>query len=146
MRRRSASGTHLTELPDGVLSEDANERIFRGADRPDVPHWCPVPAGPVVVIAGGQTGAGKTAVTAMVKQALGAGSGFRVTEKSSSPCWTRRGFRTGFPYGLTGPEVRFRSCSGTTDSRTAGRDRLSAILQRAQAIALITNRCAECRA
>ncbi|MET8088176.1 zeta toxin family protein [Micromonospora sp. NPDC005237] len=59
-----------------MLSEDANERIFREQIVPMFLTGAPSQQRPVVVIVGGQTGAGKTAVTAMVKQALGAGSGF----------------------------------------------------------------------
>ncbi|KAB1931890.1 toxin [Micromonospora sp. ALFpr18c] len=59
-----------------MLSEDANERIFRDQIVPMFLTGAPSQQRPVVVIVGGQTGAGKTAVTAMVKQALGSGSGF----------------------------------------------------------------------
>jgi UDP-N-acetylglucosamine kinase len=61
---------------DGVLSEEANERIFRQQIVPMFLTGAPAQDHPVVVIVGGQTGAGKTAVTAMVKQALGATGGY----------------------------------------------------------------------
>ncbi|MFG1849673.1 zeta toxin family protein [Micromonospora carbonacea] len=61
---------------DGVLSEEDNERIFREQIVPMFLTGAPAQDQPVLVIVGGQTGAGKTAITAMVKRALGANSGF----------------------------------------------------------------------
>ncbi|GAA2705289.1 zeta toxin family protein [Micromonospora olivasterospora] len=66
----------MTDHHDGVLSEEANERIFREQIVPMFLTGAPTREHPVLVIVGGQTGAGKTAVTAMVKRALGASSGF----------------------------------------------------------------------
>jgi hypothetical protein len=56
--------------PD-VLSEADNERIFQEQIVPNLLAGRPRQQEPVVVIVGGQTGAGKTAVTQMVKDRLG---------------------------------------------------------------------------
>lgn len=60
----------MTEHHDGVLSEAANEWIFRDQIVPMFLAGAPAQDHPVLVIVAGQTGAGKTAVTAMVKHAL----------------------------------------------------------------------------
>jgi UDP-N-acetylglucosamine kinase len=61
---------------DGVLSSEANERIFREQIVPMFLTGAPPQERPVAVIVGGQPGVGKTAVTAMVKEALGRTGGF----------------------------------------------------------------------
>ncbi|MGW5689001.1 zeta toxin family protein [Nonomuraea sp. NPDC003754] len=58
------------------LSEEANERIFREQIVPMVLTGAARQDAPVVVIVGGQTGAGKTAITSMVKRALGQAGSF----------------------------------------------------------------------
>lgn len=60
----------------GVLSHEANERTFREQIVPKFLTGPPAQERPVLVIVGGQTGAGKTAATTMVKRALGAAGGF----------------------------------------------------------------------
>ncbi len=65
-----------TAPPDGPLTEAVNERIFRDQIVPLFLTGPPAQRSPVVVIVGGQTGAGKTAVTGMVQRALGGPGGF----------------------------------------------------------------------
>jgi Mrp family chromosome partitioning ATPase len=72
MRGCAAWGsTAVTSSPDDVLSAEDNEQIFRKHIVPMFLTGPPTQPKPVVVIVGGQTGAGKTAVTTMVKHALG---------------------------------------------------------------------------
>jgi hypothetical protein len=66
----------VTDFHPGALSEEANERIFREQIVPMFLTGAPAQRQPVAVIVGGQTGAGKTAVTATVKHALGQSGGF----------------------------------------------------------------------
>lgn len=66
----------MTRSHPGALSEEANERIFREQIVPMFLTGAPAQKQPVAVIVGGQTGAGKTAVTSMVKDALGRSGGF----------------------------------------------------------------------
>lgn len=66
----------MTEQHSGVLSEEANERIFREQIVPKFLTGPPAQERPLLIIVGGQTGAGKTAATTMVKRALGAAGGF----------------------------------------------------------------------
>lgn len=62
--------------PVTVLSDEDNERIFRQQIVPMFLDGAPPQTQPVVVIVGGQTGAGKTAVTATVREALARTGGF----------------------------------------------------------------------
>lgn len=66
----------MNALPAGALSEAANERIFREEIVPMFLTGATARKRPVAVIVAGQTGAGKTVLTAMVKHALGAAGGF----------------------------------------------------------------------
>ncbi|HEU4426194.1 MAG TPA: zeta toxin family protein [Pilimelia sp.] len=75
--RRDLADPHLT--PGGraalddvgfKLSDEANERIFRDGIVPDRLAGATTQQHPVVVFVGGQTGAGKTAITDMIKLAL----------------------------------------------------------------------------
>lgn len=66
----------MTQLRPRVLSEEANERIFREQIVPQHLTGPPAQERPLLVIIGGQTGAGKTAATTMVKRVLGAAGGF----------------------------------------------------------------------
>ncbi len=70
VHRAAAAECPLTEHQDGVLSEAANEWIFRDQIVPMFLAGAPAQDHPALVIVAGQTGAGKTAVTAMVKHAL----------------------------------------------------------------------------
>ncbi|MGL5866310.1 MAG: zeta toxin family protein, partial [Dermatophilaceae bacterium] len=66
----------MTRLRPDVLSEEANERIFREQIVPRFFTDAPAQDRPVLVIVGGQTGSGKTAATTMVKRALSMAGGF----------------------------------------------------------------------
>lgn len=60
----------------GTLSEAANEQIFQQQIVPLFLDGATAQEHPIVVIVGGQTGAGKTSVTAMIKQAFGSSDKF----------------------------------------------------------------------
>ncbi|MET7423397.1 zeta toxin family protein [Dactylosporangium sp. NPDC005555] len=61
----------MTVPPPSQLPEEMNEEIFRGRIVPAFLTGPPARDNPVVVIVGGQTGAGKTEMTKMVRRALG---------------------------------------------------------------------------
>ncbi|NED09613.1 zeta toxin protein, partial [Streptomyces sp. SID6648] len=57
----------MSPTTEGRLPPDENRRIFREQIAPVYLDGCTPQQAPVVVIVAGQTGAGKTAVTRMVK-------------------------------------------------------------------------------